>query len=387
MKIASIEAFPLEYPEPHYKGILRYVTLAKVTADDGTAGWGECISQFPESALATATIIERGYAPLLVGADPLDVEAHWRTMTGRTWWYGPEGIAAFGLSAVDMALWDLKGKALGKPVHELLGGPARQEVYPYASLQPVAHTFEEYRDSLAAWARRARDLGFRAVKSEVTMNGPFAHAGLNEPYERHTEVVAAVREAIGPDMALIVDVQYLWEDAETALRTVRDWEEFDLFFLETPIWVDNLDEYARLHEEAPMRIACGELQATRFEFAELMDTALIDVAQPDVGRVGGLTEAMAVCRMAEERGRLIVPHCWKTGISTSATAHLAFTVPHCPFFEFLPPELCEEPLRKELVAVDLEFVDGIVPLPTRPGLGIELNWDAVERFRKAAEAV
>ena len=136
-----------------------------------------------------------------------------------------------------------------------------------------------------------------------------------------------------------------------------------------------------------MRIACGELQATRFEFAELMDTALIDVAQPDVGRVGGLTEAMEVCRMAEERGRLIVPHCWKTGISTSATAHLAFTVPHCPYFEFLPPELCEEPLRKELVAVDLEFVDGIVPLPTKPGLGIELNWDAVERFRKAAEAV
>ena len=97
MKIASIEAFPLEYPEPHYKGTLRYITLAKVTADDGTAGWGECISQFPESALATATIIERGYAPLLVGADPLDVEALWRTMTGRTWWYGPEGIAAFGL--------------------------------------------------------------------------------------------------------------------------------------------------------------------------------------------------------------------------------------------------------------------------------------------------
>ena len=248
---------------------------------------------------ATGThTFSRGLTAMLVGEDPMDIEGLWRTMYRGTIMDGRRGAVIHALGAIDMALWDLKGKALGKPVHELLGGAAKQEVYPYASLQPVAHTFEEYRDSLAAWARRARDLGFRAVKSEVTMNGPFAHAGLHEPYERHTEVVAAGsrrhRSRHGPDR----DVQYLWEDAETALRTIRDWEEFDLFFLETPIWVDNLHEYARLHEEAPMRIACGELQATRFEFAELMDTARIDVAQPDVGRVGGLGEAMAVCRMA-----------------------------------------------------------------------------------------
>ena len=393
MKITAIECLVLLAPsyDPTLTSSAQDSFVVLVHTDEGLTGIGESdVNPWIARACVEATgthTFSRGMLNILVGEDPMDIEGLWRKMYQGTIMDGRRGALIHVIGAIDMALWDLKGKALGKPVHELLGGAAKQEVYPYASLQPVAHTFEEYRDSLAAWARRARDLGFRAVKSEVTMNGPFAHAGLNEPYERHTEVVAAVRDAIGPDMALIVDVQYLWEDAETALRTIRDWEEFDLFFLETPIWVDNLDEYARLHEEAPMRIACGELQATRFEFAELMDTALIDVAQPDVGRVGGLTEAMEVCRMAEERGRLIVPHCWKTGISTSATAHLAFTVPHCPYFEFLPPELCEEPLRKELVAVDLEFVDGIVPLPTKPGLGIELNWDAVERFRKAADAV
>ena len=121
MKIQKIQAFPLAYPEPHYKGIERYITLARVESDDGLVGWGECISQFREATLATKIIIEQGFAPLLTGENGLDVERHWHKMLDRIWWYGPEGIAAFAVSAVDMALWDLKGKALGLPVCQLLG--------------------------------------------------------------------------------------------------------------------------------------------------------------------------------------------------------------------------------------------------------------------------
>src|SRR6185369_6194321 len=129
------------------------------------------------------------------------------------------------------------------------------------------------------------------------------------------------------------DVQYMWEDAATALETVGQWKEFDLFFLETPIWVDNLDEYAKLHDAAPMKIASGEWLATHWEFEDLIERGKIDVAQPDVGRVG----------------RIIVPHCWKTGLSVTATAHLAFNTPNCAFIEYLPPHLCVETLRRELV--------------------------------------
>ena len=129
-----------------------------------------------------------------------------------------------------------------------------------------------------------------------------------------------------------------------------------------------------------MRIASGEWLATRHEFAELMDRGKVQVAQPDVGRVGGLAEAKAVCEMAAERGLIVVPHCWKTGISISATAHLAFTQPHCAFIEYLPPELCFETLRKELAAEDLRLENGEIPLPTRPGLGFELNQDALSRY-------
>ena len=130
-----------------------------------------------------------------------------------------------------------------------------------------------------------------------------------------------------------------------------------------------------------MKIGMGEWLATRYEFEQAMDRGKLDVVQPDIGRVGGLSEARVVCDMARRRRRLVVPHCWKTGISVSATAHLAFVTPHCPFIEYLPPQICEETLRRELVVEDLELVDGVISRPTRPGLGVELNREALQRFR------
>jgi len=288
------------------------------------------------------------------------------------------------LRAVDMALWDLCGKAVGEPVHALLGGAVRQRIAPYASLQPAGKRFEEYRDALCASAERAKNLGFTAVKAEITMNGPYAHGGMRESYDRHTEVLAAVRQAVGPGVTLMVDVQYLWEDAQTCLSVIEDWTEFDIYFLETPLWSDDIQEIAELVEAAPMPIAYGEWLATRFEFQELMDFGKVQIAQPDVGRVGGIGEAKIVCDMAKLRGRTIVPHCWKTGISISATAHLAFTAAHCAFIEYLPPQLCHERLRRELAHEELVLnSDGTIPLPGKPGLGVEVDWDVVRRYKVA----
>jgi L-alanine-DL-glutamate epimerase-like enolase superfamily enzyme len=321
---------------------------------------------------------------MLIGADPFAIGDLWTKMYLGTAMNGRRGMVIHAMSAVDMALWDLCGKALGKPVHALLGGAPRDHIVPYASLQPAGHRFEEYRDALCASAERAKALGFRAMKTEVTMNGPYAHGGMRESYDRHTEVLAAVRKAIGPDITLMVDVQYLWEDAATCLSVVRDWKEFNCYFLETPIWSDNVREMAKLAEEAPMPIACGEWLATRFEFEELMDVGNVQVAQPDVGRVGGIGEARIVCDMEKERGRTIVPHCWKTGVSISATAHLAFVTPHCAFIEYLPPQLCVERLRRELAQEELIFrPDGTIPLPQKPGLGFEIDWDVVKRYTVA----
>ncbi len=357
-----------------------------VHTDEGITGVGETdvnpwIARACIEAPSTHTM-GLGLRDMLIGEDPLgDPEALWEKLYVGSAMNGRRGALICAIGALDMALWDIRGKAAGKPCWQLLGERARESIVPYASLQPSGDTFEAYRDSLVEWAQRAREIGFTAAKLEVTLGGPYRHCGLSEPDEKVTEVVAACRAAVGREFTLLVDVQYAWSDADVALRTLRDWVDLDIYFIETPLQIDDLRGYAKLHHEAPMAIAAGEWQTTRFEFIDLMDIGLVDVAQPDVGRVGGLTEARRVCDLAAERGRRIVPHCWKTGIGVAATAHLAAVTPHCPFIEYLPPTLCDSLLRKELADDGLEIVDGRITLPRKPGLGIELHEDALRRFR------
>lgn len=390
LKITEVECHVLLAPDydPKFTSSAQDSFVIVIRTDGGVEGIGECDAN---PWMAKACIDAPGthtmglsIRDMLLGSDPFAIGDIWRKIYLGTAMNGRRGMVVHAMSAVDMALWDLCGKALGKPVHELLGGATRDRIVPYASLQPAGHRFEDYRDALCLSAEKAKALGFKAMKSEVTMNGPYAHGGMRESYDRHTEVLAAVRKTIGPDITLMVDVQYLWEDAKTCLSVIRDWAEFDCYFLETPIWSDNLAEMAKLAETAPMPIACGEWLATRFEFEELMDRGKVQVAQPDVGRVGGIGEARIVCDMAKERGLTIVPHCWKTGISISGTAHLAFVTDHCAFIEYLPPQLCVERLRRELAHEELQLrPDGTIPLPTKPGLGVEIDWDVVKRYKVA----
>ncbi|NKB27797.1 MAG: hypothetical protein GKR99_09675 [Rhodobacteraceae bacterium] len=222
------------------------------------------------------------------------------------------------------------------------------------------------------------------MKAEVTMNGPYAHDGMHEPYDRHTQLIADVRNTVGPDITLMVDVQYMFPDAATAAPVMKDWEDFDLFFVETPVWCDDLQEHAKLAQAVNIPIATGEWLATRHEFSDLLDRGGISVAQPDVGRVGGMTEALLVADMASEKGLTIVPHCWKTGISTTATAHFAAVTPNCKFIEFLPQELCVETLRKELTTGGATMQNGVITgLDDAPGYGVTLNWDAVRAYAQA----
>lgn len=390
LKITDVECHVLLAPDfdPGFTSSAQDSFVVVIRTDGGVTGVGECDAN---PWMAKACIEAPGthtmglsIRELLIGADPFAIGELWRKAYVGSAMNGRRGMVIHALSAVDMALWDLCGKAVDLPVHALLGGATRDHIVPYASLLPAGNRFETYRDALCAAAEQAVNLGFRAVKAEVILNGPYAHDGLRESYARHTEIVAAVRQTIGPEVTLMVDVGYLWEDAETCLATIADWAEFDLFFLETPIWSDNVHEIAKVCERAPMPIAYGEWLATRFEFEEVMDIGRVQVAQPDVGRVGGIGEARIVCDMAKARGITIVPHCWKTGISISATAHLAFVTEHCAFIEYLPRELCHERLRRELASEELVLQsDGTIPLPSKPGLGFELDWDAVHRYTVA----
>jgi L-alanine-DL-glutamate epimerase-like enolase superfamily enzyme len=365
--------------------------VVEIHTDDGISGIGETdvnpwIARACIEAPGTHTM-GRGLTEMLLGENPLDIERLWEKLYVGSAMNGRRGAVINALGALDMALHDLRGKALGKPCYEFLGGQTREAVRPYASLQPDVSNIDVYRDSMVAWVLEARRRGFTAAKLEVTPSGPYAHKGLRASNDRMTEVIAAVREAVGEDFVLMVDVQYAFPDANTCLTTIKNWEKFSLFFIETPLPADDLAGYARLANEQPIPIAAGEWLTTRFEFLDLMDRGKVKVVQPDMGRVGGLTEARRVCELAKERGLTVVPHLWKTGISIAAAAHMAIATPHCAFIEFLPVELSESALRKDLLTQELHMVGGKIPLPARPGLGVELNHEALDRFKEAARRV
>ena len=386
MKITDIECHVVVVPDLHSDSTSSAMDniVVVVHTDEGITGIGETdVSPWVAKAAIEAPgthTMSMGMKDLLIGEDPFDTTALWEKLYTFTCMMGRRGAGICAMGAIDIALWDIKGKAVGMPCYKLLGGAQVPHITPYASLQPVVSDVDAYRDSLVEWAVRAKAMGYKAGKMECTLAGPYRHAGLLGTDEQATEIVRACREAVGPDFIMMVDVQYRWFDAHECLRTVRQWDDLDIYFLETPLQVDNLEGYAILAREAPMRIACGEWQSTRFEFIDLMDRGGIQVAQPDIGRVGGLTEAMRVCHLAQDRGRLIVPHCWKTGIGIAASAHMAAAVPNCPLIEFLPAEMCDSVLRQELVNEPLVMKDGVIELPTAPGLGVELNRDALEKY-------
>jgi len=392
MKITSIECHVLLDPgfDVGATSSSQDDFIVEICTDEGIVGIGETdlnpwIARACIEAPGTHTMA-LGLKEMLMGQNPLQVEELWEALYVGSAMTGRRGALIHAIGALDMALHDLRGKALGKPCYHLLGQRRRDPVVPYASLQPEVSDWSRYIESLVEWAHLAKRRGFRAAKLEITPAGPYAHKGLKVPYERMEEPIAAVREEVGHDFVIMVDVQYAFPDADTCLRTIRNWVDYDIFFLETPLPADDLAGYARLSREQPIPIAAGEWLATRFEFLDLMDHGKVKVAQPDIGRVGGLTEARRVCDLAGQRGVAIVPHAWKTAVSIAASTHLATVTPHCPFIEFLPAELCESSLRRELVLRGPEMVEGVIRLPDEPGLGIELNRDALDRFEEAAAA-
>ena len=365
--------------------------VVEIRTDEGVSGIGESdlnpwIARECIEAPGTHTM-GLGLRDMLLGADPLDVESLWERLYTGSAMNGRRGAVIHTLGALDIALHDLRGKALGQPCHRLLSDREPRPVVPYASLQPEIGDFDTYLASMVTWALAARGCGFRAAKLEVTLSGPYAHKGMHEPQARATEMLSAVRSAVGPQFTLMCDVQYAFPDAATCLKVIEGWADLDLFFLETPLPSDDLDGYAELAASAPMPIAAGEWLATRFECLDHMDRGKVAIIQPDIGRVGGLTEAKRVAGLAAERNVRVVPHLWKTGLSIAAAVHLAAVTPHCPFVEFLPADLSESPLRKELTVGTPEMTDGVLAPSTAPGLGVVLDPDALGRFADAARRV
>lgn len=373
MKIARVEAIPVSYPEPNDFNAIRHLCLAKITTEDGAVGWGESITQFPEANFAAKAIIE-GMAEDVVGKDPANNDAIWRALKDRAWWYGYRGgIASYAISAIDMALWDLKGKSLGKSVCELLGGPVHDRLPAIASSHAHYESIPDMADEAAQWMEQ----GLQGMKVGFGKRGD-AHLGYD--HDRDVEYVRTMRETIGADKMLMIDlgIKIQW-DVSTAIRRVQAFEEYGIDWIEEPLGAWDPEGYANLRSKTTTLIAYGEREWTLRGFEEILATGTVDVVGVDPGRAEGITGFKKVCDRLEYYRRQANAHAWSSAICSGASLAISFSSSACKLFEFKP---LENPMQHELVQEPFGHKDGwVYPPVDKPGLGIEVIDEVVDRYR------
>jgi L-rhamnonate dehydratase len=342
--------------------------LVRVHTDEGIVGIGEADT----SPYLARTIVEmpsshaiaRGLRELLVGESPLEIDRLWKLMYDGTYHYGRFGAALHVMSAIDMALWDILGKAAGRPLCELLGGQAGLELPVYAS-----EVMPETEDEVRRIAERAAGEGYTALKLGW---GPLGRdLALDERLAR------AARETIGPDRALMLDGGMAYT-VKRARELVRRLEDVELYWLEEPLAADDYDGYRRLADALPIRVAAGEADATARPFRELVERGHVDVLQPDLARCGGFTVGRQIAALAREHGVEVVPHCFSTGVLVAASLHFVATLDRPTYSEY---SVAGSPLVSDLLAEPFVLREGRLAVPDGPGLGIELDDDVVRRMR------
>lgn len=374
MRITSVEPIPVAYPEPNDFNATRYLCLVKITTDEGLVGWGESITQFPEANPATAAVIA-GMAESLIGEDPVQTERLWRRLKERSWWYGYRGgIASYAVSAIDIALWDIKGKALGKSVLELLGGPVHERLPAIAS----SHAHYASIPAMAEEAQEWLSTGLHGMKVGFGKRGD-AHLGYE--HNRDVEYVKSMRAAIGDDKTLMIDcgVNVKW-DVATAVRRVQAFDEFNIDWIEEPLGAWDPNGYATLRDKTKCLIAYGEREWTVQGFEEVLATGTCDVVGVDPGRAEGITGFKKVTDRVEFYRRQANAHAWSSAIVSAASLAISFSSPSCKLFELKP---LRNPMQHELVTNPIEHQDGwVYPPMAAPGLGIDIVDEVVDRYRQ-----
>jgi len=369
--IATVTPYPLQYPEPNGGGQIRNLVLVRIETADGHVGWGETPSGPPEASGAIAHLVEQGFAPLLIGKDPTQIARHLDEMRLHSYWYGTGGVATLAISALDTALWDIAGKIAGLPVHALLGGKRVDRVRLCASVVWNADDREE----MAAWCRSFRERGFTAMKAGW---GRRPEAAFGRDAETDEAMVREVREAIGPELELSVDVAVWWSwKLDHAIRMAHRLHQFDLAWLEDALVFDDYRGYARLRDAAPMAIATGERLWRPEEYRQIFAAEAADIVLIDPGRVEGISGTRAAAELAAASGVQWVPHSWSSAINTAAALHVFAATPNGRVFEVKPEP---NPMQNELVRNPFPIDGGYLAVPDGPGLGVEVDEDVVAHY-------
>jgi L-rhamnonate dehydratase len=383
VKITDIEAMVVEKPSIDVTAAdaMQDAFIVRVHTDEGIVGYGEG-NHAPRAMKALVDSPgshswSQGIKDILVGRDPLQPERLWDLMYRSTAMSGRRGLLVAVLAAIDVALWDVKGKAEGKPIYELLGGVSGRPVTPYCTVYAGPLDWNDTQRRTTEMIEQARGLGLRAVKIEPLDDCTPTNRNI-------VELAQAAREAAGDGIELLVDVGHRWQTAKEALRVLHELEEYDIGMIETPLWLDDIDGYREVSDRSAVPVAVGELFVTRNEFLEMMDRGHVDIVQPCVARVG-FTESRRVAEDALVRGKSVVPYGWvATTLAVVADIHLAATLRNSPWCEYCPLEIYpDQELRRNLFGPEPKVVDGVFELPAGPGLGVGVDEQALEHYRVA----
>ena len=352
----------------------RSATLVEVLTDAGITGWGEAFAQGLEPPEIAAAVIEHALKPLVIGADPRDTEVLCHRMYHMTRDYGRKGSVIAGISAVDIALWDIAGKFHNVPVYRLLGGAFRTRVQPYATgFYRIRGQGEAAR--LADEAQRHFEAGFTLMKVK-----------LGYGVEDDIACMQAIGRAIqGKPVTLMVDTNHAYGRAD-AVRLGRALEEYRLRWYEEPVVPEDIGGYVEMRQKLSMPIAGGENEHTLYGFREFLAAGAVDVAQPDLGSCGGISAGRHIAALAQSSGVQVNPHVWGSAIAQAASLQLLAALPVANHSLFAAEPVLEydrssHPFRRALITQPIEQVDGWVTIPDGPGLGVEVDREILDQYR------
>ncbi|MEC8918925.1 MAG: mandelate racemase/muconate lactonizing enzyme family protein [Pseudomonadota bacterium] len=368
-------AAPLEQPFSFSQGWVhqRTAMLVEIHTDDGLVGWGECINHGLQPPQVAQAMVEHALKPLVIGRSIFDREVLWETMYNHTRPYGQKGAALFGIAAIDIALWDLAGKALGQPIHRLMGGAFRTAIRPYAT-GFYRREGGKYPEEVVEEALRHQANGYRAMKLKTGFG-----------IEADIRDMRAVREAVGDDIALMMDANCAYS-VPAARRILMELEETRVHLFEEPLSPENRHGYRELKGISRTWIAAGENEYTKIGYRDLISEGVLDVIQPDLGAAGGLTECQKIAAMAQAWHVPLIPHVWGTGIGLAAAVQFIATLPPQPL-SLTPDEPMLEydqsahPFRQELIGGEFQLnANGCVEVLDKPGLGIEIDRSIIDHY-------
>ncbi|WP_108663328.1 mandelate racemase/muconate lactonizing enzyme family protein [Acuticoccus kandeliae] len=360
--------------------------LVRITCDDGTVGWGEGGQYGPPEP--PAACIRDVLGPKLIGREATAPTAIFEEFYARTRDFGQKGAYVEALSAIDIALWDIFGRVVGRPVHALLGGAIRQRVRAYGTgcyYPPDYQNRPVMLEKLEAEVKRIRETGVGAVKMKIGLL----------PIKDDIERMRLVRRTLGDDIGIMVDANHAYT-ASAALRIGRAMEALNFLWFEEPVVPEDREGYRRLRDALDVPIAGGEAEFTRYGFRDLIGEGCVDIAQPDICAAGGFTEWKNILALATSHNVMVVPHVWGSGVAVAAALQALAIVPYAPYTANPVPLQNEtmiefdrtyNPLRDDLVRQSFTLREECLDIPVAPGLGVDVDEDAVAKHTVRTETV